>query len=64
MLSGKILGRDGHSSRALAYFPELLPEHIDLINRAKDSPKGTKFFIDDSVEGVAKFVIKDKKETV
>jgi len=52
MLKGKILGLDGHSQRALAYFPELLPIHT---KKLKDAETATKFYIDDSKTGVNKY---------
>ena len=58
MLAGKVLGRDGHSERCLAYFPELLKEHVSLIARAKEG-NNLKFFIDDSKKGIKKFIIKE-----
>jgi len=55
MLRGKILGIDGHSARALAYFPEELPEHTKLLKQAE---KAQKFYIDDSKTGLDKFTCK------
>jgi hypothetical protein len=55
MLKGKILGIDGHSARAIAYFPELLPEHVKKLEEAENA---TKFYIDDSKEGLDKFICK------
>jgi len=55
MLKGKILGIDGHSARALAYFPELLPEHTKLLKQAE---KATEFYIDEEEEGLNKYSIK------
>ena len=55
MLSGKLLGRDGHSSRVLAYVPEEVPDHVRLIKKAKTA---TKFYTDDDIEGVDKFKCK------
>jgi hypothetical protein len=55
MLKGKILNIDGHSARAIAYFPELLPEHIKKLEEAENA---TKFYIDDSKEGLDKFICK------
>ena len=50
---------DNHSSRALAYFPELLPEHIELIKRAENASKDATFWIDNSKSGLDKFSIKE-----
>jgi hypothetical protein len=52
MLSGKLLGRDGHSERAIAYVPELVPKHVKMI---EDAEKASKFFVDDSLEGLNKY---------
>jgi DNA polymerase I-like protein with 3'-5' exonuclease and polymerase domains len=60
MLDGKELGRDGHSERALAYFPELLTKHVALIKNAESSPKGTKYYFDDSQCGLDRLTIEEK----
>lgn len=60
MLMGKILGRDGHSSRALAYFPELLSKHTKLIRETENASESVTFWIDDSKSGIDKFIIKEK----
>lgn len=55
MLRGKILGIDGHSSRAVAYFPELLPEHTKKLEQAETA---SSFYCDDSKTGLDKFICK------
>ena len=58
MLMGKILGRDGHSERCLAYFPELLPIHVKLLEQIKEG-NSQKFYIDTDKTGVSQFIIKE-----
>ena len=55
MLKGKLLGLDGHSTRVVAYMPETVPKHCELLEEAETA---TKFYIDDSIEGVDKFKCK------
>jgi DNA polymerase-1 len=55
MLRGKILGIDGHSERAVAYFPEELPEHVKKLEEAEQA---SKYYIDDSKTGLDKFICK------
>jgi hypothetical protein len=45
---------DGHSQRAIAYFPELLPEHTKLLKQAETA---SKFYIDEEEEGLTQYSI-------
>ena len=51
---------DNRSMRALACFPELLPEHTKLIKEAENASETATFWVDDSKTGIGKFIIKEK----
>lgn len=57
MLGPYIDGFDGHSMRAVAFFPEDLVPIVTLLRAVE---VGKKFFIDDSKSGFDKFIIKGK----
>ena len=55
MLRVWVDGVDSHSNNTVAYFPELVPNHVKKLSEADSA---NEFYIDDSKEGLEKFSCK------
>ena len=56
MLKPLTKGYDGHSMRALQFFPEKLPKHVKRITKAAKANIADEFFYDDTKTGLDRWV--------